>query len=328
MRRVVLLLVSFGLLSATPAHAAGGPVPPAFGGAGVSVGGDRFVALYAGPDRTVIARIRDTDATVGASKVINGSFGIPGVTYDGINTGLSADGGTLVLASPLTAKSTTLRVFDARNLHARRSIALRGMNVVDAISPDGRWLYLVDYKNGGIGSYDVRAYDLKRNRLLSKPVVDPREPDEKLQGMPLTRVMSEDGRWAYTLYSGEEPFIHALDTEGRTAVCIDLPASVNTDPAGVHLKLAGDTLTVAGAQPHAVVDLRTFKVSEPAATPATPKAAATATAKPVAAQTGSGPSLVLWLLPLVALVVVAVLARQRRARQSATRSRAAAGHSG
>ncbi len=327
MRRA-LLAAAMLLIAATPAHAAGGPVPPAFGGAGVSAGGDRFVALYAGPDRTVIARIRDTDATVGASKVINGSFGIPGVTYDGINTGLSADGGTLVLASPLTTKSTTLRVFDARNLHARRSIALRGMNTVDAISPDGRWLYLVDYKNGGIGSYDVRAYDLKRNRLLSKPVVDPREPDEKLQGMPLTRVMSEDGRWAYTLYSGEEPFIHALDTEGRTAVCIDMPASVNTDPAGVNLKLAGDTLTVAGAQPHAVVDLRTFKVSEPAATPAAPKATATATAKPAAAQAGSGPSLVLWLLPLLALGVVAVLARQRRARQSATRSRAAAGHSG
>jgi hypothetical protein len=329
MRRA-LLAAALLLTAATPAHAAGGPVPPAFGGAGVSVGGDRLVALYAGPDRTVIARIRDTDATVTASKFISGVYGVPGVTYDGINTGLSADGSTLVLSSGFNARSpnTTLRVFDARKLHSRGTITLRGMNTVDAISPDGRWLYLVDYKNGAATSYDVRAYDLQRRKLLAKPIVDPREPEEKLQGIPVTRVSSDDGRWQYTLYSGEKPFIHALDTEGRTAVCIDMPASVNNDPTGVHLELEGDTLTVAGSQPHAVVDLRTFKVSEPAAAaPPKPKATATATPKP-AANTDSGPSLVLWLLPLLALGVVAVLARQRRVRESATRARAAAGQSG
>jgi hypothetical protein len=324
MRRVVLLLVSFGLLSATPAHAAGGPVPPAFGGAGVSVPGghENVVALYAGAGRTVLTRIRKDDGTVARSRVIDGVFGVPGVSYDGINTGLSADGSTLVLANPGATRRTRLRVFDARSLRARRDITLRGMNTVDAISPDGRWLYLVDYKDGLASSYDVRAYDLERGRLLSKPIVDPREPEEKLQGVPVTRVSSDDGRWAYTLYSGEEPFIHALDTEGRTAVCIDLPASVNTDPSGVHLKLDGTTLTVAGSEPHAVVDLKTFKVSEPAPAAARPKPAATP--KPAPA-TDSGPSVVLWLLPLVALGAVALLARQRRA---ATRSHAASGHSG
>jgi MYXO-CTERM domain-containing protein len=138
-------------------------------------------------------------------------------------------------------------------------------------------------------------------------------------------VSSVDGRWAYTLYTGDEPFIHALDTEGRTAVCIDVPASVGTDPAGVHMALDGDHLTLTGSRPLAQVDLKSFKVSQAAAaTPAPPKA--TATPKPVT-KTDSGPSLVLWLLPLVALGAVAVLARQRM-RQSATRSRAAAGHSG
>jgi MYXO-CTERM domain-containing protein len=326
MRRA-LLAAAMVLAAATPAHAAGGPVPPAFGGAGVSTpGGDEnVVALYAGADRTVLTRIRRDDGNVRQARVIKGMYGVPGVTYDGINTGLSADGSTLVLASPSGTKVTRLRVFNARNLRARRDIELRGMNTVDAISPDGRWLYLVDYKNGLASSYDVRAYDLQHGRLLSKPIVDPREPEEKLQGFPVTRVSSEDGRWQYTLYSGEEPFIHALDTEGRTAVCIDMPASVNNDPSGVQLKLAGDTLTVAGAQPHAVVDLKTFKVSEPAAAAPAPKPKPTATPKP-AADTDSGPSLVLWLLPLAVLGLVAVLARQRR--QSATRARAAAGHSG
>jgi hypothetical protein len=334
MRRVVLLLVSFGLLSATPAHAAGGPVPPAFGGAGVSApgGGDNFVTVYGGDHQTVVMRIRRSDGSVGRSRTIRGTFGVPGVTYDGINTGLSADGGTLVLSSGFNARSpnTELRVLDARTLRIRQRITLRGMNTVDAISPDGRWVYLVDYKNGAATSYDVRAYDLAKRRLLRKSIVDPREPKEKLQGMPLTRVMSEDGRWAYTLYTGEEPFIHALDTEGRTAVCIDVPASVMNDPAGVRMTLDGNQLTLVGSRPLANVDLKSFKVSEPAAAaarPAPPKPKATATPKP-AAQTDSGPSLVLWLLPLLALGVVAVFARQRRARHSATRSRAAAGHSG
>jgi len=330
MRRVVLLLVSLGLLSATPAHAAGGPVPPAFGGAGVSApgGGDNFVALYAGADRTLITRIRRSDGSVGRSRVIRGTFGVPGVTFDGINTGLSADGGTLVLSSGFDARSpsTRLRVLDARTLRTRQRITLRGLSTVDAISPDGRWLYLVDYRDGNAASYDVRAYDLDRHRLLARPIVDPREPEEKLQGFPITRVSSADGRWAYTLYTGDEPFIHALDTEGRTAVCIDVPASVATDPAGVHMTLDGNHLTLTGSRPLADVDLKSYKVSEPAAAaPATPKA--TATPKP-AAKADSGPSLALWLLPLVALGAVAVLARQRRARQSATRSRAAAGHSG
>jgi hypothetical protein len=330
MRRA-LLAAAMLLIAATPAHAAGGPVPPAFGGAGVSApgGGDNFVTVYGGADQTVVMRIRKSDASVGRAKTLRGTFGVPGVTYDGINTGLSADGGTLVLSSGFNARSpkTELRVLDARTLRTRESIALRGMNTVDAISPDGRWLYLVDYKNGAATSYDVRAYDLNKHRLLAKPIVDPREPEEKLQGVPITRVSSEDGRWAYTLYTGDEPFIHALDTEGRTAVCIDLPASVMNDPAGVRMTLDGANLTLTGSRPLAHVDLTSYKVSEAAAaTPEPPKA--TPTAKPAAAQSDSGPSLVLWLLPLVALGVVAVFARQRRARHSATRSRAAAGQSG
>src|SRR4051812_22060169 len=228
MRRVITLTACGLALAAQPAHAAGGPVSPAQGGVGVSApgGAENFVAVGAGIGRTVVMRLSRPDAAVQRSRTINGSFGIPGVTYDGINTGLSADGRTLVLArypERYPDRSTTLRVLNAHNLRPLRTIALPGMVTVDAISPTGRWLYLVDYRNGNISQYDVRAYDLQRGRLLTKPVIDPREPSEKLQGVPITRVQSDEGRWAYTLYSGEEPFIHALDTEGRTAVCIDLP---------------------------------------------------------------------------------------------------------
>ena len=44
-----------------------------------------------------------------------------------------------------------------------------------------------------------------------------------MTGVPVTRLPSPDGRWDYTLYqSAEHPFVHALDTQRRTAVCIDL----------------------------------------------------------------------------------------------------------
>ena len=48
-------------------------------------------------------------------------------------------------------------------------------------------------------------------------------PDEKMGGLPLSRTMSADGRWAYTLYTGgEETFVHALDTLKGQARCIDV----------------------------------------------------------------------------------------------------------
>ena len=45
-----------------------------------------------------------------------------------------------------------------------------------------------------------------------------------MTGKPVTRAMSPNGQWAYTLYQGsdEGPFVHALDTSGRSAKCIDL----------------------------------------------------------------------------------------------------------
>jgi hypothetical protein len=299
MRRVTLLTAAALALAAAPAHAAGGPVPPVLGGAGVSSATDSYVAVGAGPDRSVIMRIRKPDAYVDRSRVLDGYYGVPAATYDGIGTGLSQDGGTLVLAEAgFDSRRTRLLVVDPRTLKAGRRITLPGMQAVDAISPDGRWLYLVDYANPA--AYDVRAYDLRNHRLLKTPVVDPREPDEKLQGVPVTRVSSPDGRWQYTLYTGEEPFIHALDTVDRTAVCIDVP----TADAG-RLELHGDTLTLLrDAAPVAQVDLTTFKVAKPA--PPKPKLTPVATAA-----TTAGPPFALWLIPPALVAALIALARRR-----------------
>jgi hypothetical protein len=188
--------------------------------------GHRFVALPSGRN-TLVARVEQLSGEVRGFRTIRGRFTIPAVAYDGSAAGLSSDGSTLVLLAPrprFPRRSTTFAVLDAGNLNERSRLTLRGDFSFDAMSPDGRRLYLVNYTSpDDVLQYDVRALDVRTGRLDPKPIVDPREPDEEMNGHPLTRAMSPDGRWAYTLYDGvEHPFIHALDTTGRSARCIDL----------------------------------------------------------------------------------------------------------
>jgi MYXO-CTERM domain-containing protein len=317
MRRLLLIATCILGVGAPTAHAAGGPVPPVQGGAGVSAPGSSlaYIAVRAGHD-TVLQRVRRADGVVERSRLIRGSYGVPGAAYDGSNTGLSFDEHTLVLAA-IRERSTNTRLLtlDARSLRPRAQIVLPGHMTVDAISPDGRWLYLIRYRSVRNNRYDVLAYDLARRHLLPTPIVDPREPDEKMQGFPLTRTVSADGRWAYTLYANPEgePFIHALDTERRTAACIDLDDLTTEDASDARLVLAGGTLRVEGtAAPLALVDTRTFAVRDPAAK-----------APPVRRVASSGDDDgggVPWFVAFVALLPLAglaVVARRRRHASSA-----------
>jgi len=288
MRRLLIVCCGLGLALPGLAAAAGGPVSPQQGGAGVATpGGDvAYIAVGAG-HRTVIERVRRAGGAVDRFTSLPGSLGIPGVAYDGSTTGLSADGRTLVLAGGLgryPVLRTHLVVLDALHLRTRARIELPGWFNVDAISPTGRWLYLIHYPSArNTSSYEVRAYDVRNHRLLAKPVIDPREPDEAMQGDPVTRAMSADGRWAYTLYQrGDDvPFIHALDTQRRTAACIDLPILAGADLSGVRLVMApgGNSLRIVGPNGAiALVDTRTFTVRRPASVP--PRLPATAPKEP------------------------------------------------
>jgi len=218
------------LLAAIPstAEAAGLPLPTAYSGrvgATAPGGEERLVTRRARHD-TLVRAVRRSDGKVLRSRVVKGRWAVPAVTLNGATTGLSADGRTLVLGrSPRSfpPRSTHLAIVDARRLVIRREIALKGLFTVDAISPDGRWLYVIEYPGEDLLDYHVRALDTSTGRLDPRDIVDPREPDEQMGGMPMARAVSRDGRWAYTLYTGgEETFIHALDTVGRTAACIDL----------------------------------------------------------------------------------------------------------
>jgi hypothetical protein len=233
----------------------------------------RYVALRAGHD-TLLARTAQQGGQVMFSRRIPGRFTIPAVAYDGSASGLSADQQTLVLIRPRAGfpqRRTVIAIVDTPRLRAR-VVRLHGDFSFDAISPNGRWAYLIHYLSPRNQTrYEVRAFDLEKRRLVPGPIVDPREPGEQMQGIPLTRATSPDGRWAYTLYSGEEPFVHALDTARRTAVCVDLPRpvwrrilAVSAASTRLSVGAGGDQLAVlADAEPVALIDTRSFSVTLP-----------------------------------------------------------------
>lgn len=304
------LAVAVGLAATSAALAAGGPVPPVQGSGIAAPGSPYQYAAFATGRGTTVKRFEG--GAVSALRV-QGRYGVPAVDYRGSTTGLSADGRTLVLAEipgSVPPRTTRLLVLAAApRLAIRTRLTLPGWWTVDAISPDGRWLYLIQYASSDISQYAVRAYDLPAHRLLAEPVVDPRERDEAMTGFPVTRVMSTGDRWAYTLYfrpSGA-PFVHALDTVHRRAVCVDLPSPSSTDVGNGRLRLTPDGTTLQvdvdgglGAR----IDTRTFAVTTGAGHAASVPTQRVARERPVAHGSGGVP----WELIAVGIAALGALA--------------------
>ncbi|HEX2468379.1 MAG TPA: hypothetical protein VHJ54_09250 [Solirubrobacterales bacterium] len=236
-------------------------------------GGSRYTAIKAGSG-TLVQRISTSDGHIEASVFHGGQLAIPAVAYDGSPGGLSADGNRLVLSEPglrFPQRDSAFTVLDPDRLHILDTVTLPGTWTYDALSPNGRWLYLIEYTSQrDITQYEVRRYDLDRGRLDPKPIVDPEESAEEMYGSPMTRATSPDSRWAYTLYdASEHPFIHALDTARGTAVCIDLDSGSVPPRRISRMSLepspSGSTLSVLDrGNPVAIVDTRSFDVSTPA----------------------------------------------------------------
>ena len=127
----------------------------------------------------------------------------------------------------LTAENVIrFMVLDARTLRMRDAIYLKGDLEFDAISPSGRRLYLIQHVNVLDQSrYVVRAYDVPSKTLLPGRVADPTQKGWVMEGYPVSRVISPNGRWVYTLYGNPKgfPFVHALDTMRGVAHCVGLP---------------------------------------------------------------------------------------------------------
>ncbi len=224
---VVAATVAAVVWSATGASGAG-PSPGVLqGGDGLKSGNLRYVPLAAGG--ATVVQATDQDGHVVRSLRLKGSWGLPLVAYDNTVEGLVRGGQALLLARQIyTAdgqlrRPTIFRLVDLRTLKVNRVIRLPGTFSFDAASPDGRYVYLIEYFSTDDPTlYRVRAYDLRAGKLLTRIVSDRKSWATDMQGMPISRTWN--GGWAYTLYGGNaRPFIHALNTRGVEAVCINLP---------------------------------------------------------------------------------------------------------
>ena len=147
LRRTLLCSVIAALSLAPAALADGGflDVTQAWQGVESDDGSLRYVTVPA-ENGTAVEAIRTDGGRVEQFGSLAGHFGIPNVAVDGTSGGLSRDGKTLVLAdaarSPRTV--THFAVLNAKQLYrGARMILLPGDWGFDALSPDGRTLFLI-----------------------------------------------------------------------------------------------------------------------------------------------------------------------------------------
>jgi hypothetical protein len=156
-----------------------------------------------------------------------------------------------------------VRLVDGLRAGVPRKVTLKRGFTVDAISPEGRWLYLIQHKNGQ--QYAVRRLDLRTGALYPGALVEKGE-QEQMAGTPAGAIQSWDGNWQFTLYvngAHKTAFVHALSLNQSYTVCIDLPGtgtpaelrtySLAMSPDG-HLFAANPALGIV-----ADISLNTFK---------------------------------------------------------------------
>lgn len=153
--------------------------------------------------------------------MVRGAWALP-AAVPGQAEGISWDGSRAVvvsLADPgrFTALST------AGPHAARRTVAPRGRYLYDGLSVDGNRLFLTQRADAhGVPGYRVLRYDLRTGVLDLHPIVDKAEGETVLVGEPVARAATPD--FLYTVYEhGTRPFVHALQSDGDFALCLDLP---------------------------------------------------------------------------------------------------------
>jgi hypothetical protein len=158
-----------------------------------------------------------------AVRPVRGAWSAPTVV-PGQPEGISWDGSRVVLVARddpgrLLAIDTTAA--DA----APRVVALSGRFTYDGVSATGDRLFLTQLADaGGAPAYRIRRYDIEAGTLDPEPIVDKLEGEDAMIGRPVARATTAD--FIYTVYErdGNTPFVHALQSAGDFALCLDLPA--------------------------------------------------------------------------------------------------------
>jgi hypothetical protein len=168
---------------------------------------------------------------------IAGAYSMDGRGY--LGAVLSPDGRWLVLRQlGSAAGSSVFALVDTQARRLAQTIVLAGDFDLDAISPGGTMLYLLQNLSDAAHHYYVRAYDLTAHALLPTIIVDKTEwSGAKMTGTAVTRQMAPDGSMAYTLYidpANNYAFVHILPLGEASsnfpfAHCVDLPVGASPD---------------------------------------------------------------------------------------------------
>ena len=98
------------------------------------------------------------------SRPIDGTFGVP-MLADSYTDAIFRDGSAFVVQNVGYGKRSEFRIIDTSDLTVRDSISLAGTYSYDALSPDGKVMYLIQHTSSDdITHYVVRAYDSSRTR--------------------------------------------------------------------------------------------------------------------------------------------------------------------
>lgn len=178
-----------------------------------SADGRTYYSGFASGQRTFLKRFDVTTAVLRGDWAVSGRWDLQGVSPTGRWAALARRSGG----------RTHLLLFDGRQGTRAHVMRLRGDFEVEAISRDGKRLFLIEHFAGR--QYNVREYDLSRERLVANPL---RAQGVKIMaGYAWSGVASPDGRWLLTLYlstPGKLAFVHSLDLERSRPACIGLPS--------------------------------------------------------------------------------------------------------
>ncbi|MDX6518661.1 MAG: hypothetical protein QOF50_1507 [Gaiellaceae bacterium] len=214
------------------------------------------------------SRPRKTETTLGAYDPQHGLLlNVWSIADQWILGAVAPHGGRIVLFRPAGVRpgSTRFAVVDTARGDVLRTFRLRGMYEVEALSPDGRRIYLVHWRQA---DYVLEVYDLVTRTLRANPPALEDGKREKMVGTAWIGLPAPDGRMVYTLYVEDDgsTFVHALDLTGKAPHCIDLPGgpagTVDSGMASLVLSPDGRRLYVASPRLGrvTVVDLRSMKV--------------------------------------------------------------------
>ncbi len=162
-----------------------------------------------------------------AQATIPASYSLPDIASQGPTAGISPNGQWLALTQK--GASTNFLVGSSSLTDSFKTIHVNGDFVFDALSNDGKSLYLIQ-KMTDPNHYQVRLYDVAAGALMPQPVVDKREPNEPMNGIRGDSAADSTGNYVYTVYIRDGgPFIHALPLDEPIAWCVDLPSTAAND---------------------------------------------------------------------------------------------------